>query len=140
MTKVTREKNKIMMEPICAVCGFLELDNHYDHEFVAAPSEPVCAECGHAVSGHSTYTPNACLTMGCGCWGLKIPVGTKFKVEVQRFKTTGKYYDTSCYETGEISFYKVIEELSVRRKSERDEFIWLLTGKGHPGGHPKLLL
>ena len=66
----------------------------------------------------------------------------RYKLTIQRFKQSGKYYDTTEFATDATFIDDVAEEIKAAKQSGElpDEFIYLITGEGHPDGFPKLIL
>lgn len=68
------------------------------------------------------------------------------RLEVQRFKPSGKYYDTVYFETDKDSWYEASEEFRRVLLEDDDDgsdhkysnFHILLTGEGHDEGFPMM--
>ena len=72
----------------------------------------------------------------------------KYSMEVQRFKPSGKYYDTVSFGTNKEYMYNISEELQEDVASNKISpyYDYLLTGKlfnsdkDHPNGFPSLTI
>lgn len=65
------------------------------------------------------------------------------RIQMMRFKRSGKYYDEVTFESAAQQMYELADEVDARRE-DGGEFIYLLTGKDSEGidlpfGYPVLI-
>lgn len=66
----------------------------------------------------------------------------RYSLTVQRFTKSGKYYDNIEFKTDSPFIAQVVEEIKTEVKNGNlsNEFIYLITGEGHPDNYPQLVL
>ena len=67
---------------------------------------------------------------------------TNYNVEVYRFRTSGKYYDTITIQTKSRHVWQVIEEIELKHElgELNGNYDYMITGEGFPNtGFPALL-
>lgn len=60
-------------------------------------------------------------------------------MEVQRFKPTGKYYETIEVPVNILGDYEAHTALAEERERRGDEMIWLMTGRGLTYDVPRII-
>lgn len=66
----------------------------------------------------------------------------RYTLTVQRFSKSGKFYDNIEIKSDSPFIAQVVEEIKIEIKNGNlsDEFIYLITGEGHPDSYPQLVL
>lgn len=72
---------------------------------------------------------------------MKEKTVAKLRIEIMRFKPSGKWYETFVHEVINKESYAIISEIEAykQEKEPEIEWIWLITGKGMPFEVPHLV-